>query len=538
MNDAKALSKIQNGVSSSIFPGIIGATTAKEAWETLQQEFQGDRKVITCKLQSLRREFENLKMKDSESMKDFSSKVVDNVNQMKTYGEKITDHTIVEKVLISLPEKYDDIVAIIVETKDLGTLSVQQLMGSLQSHEQRKLRHDNPSFESAFQSKLAFSSQQKFSRSSEFQKEPRQDGFKLRKHLTNREEDGQSQKGMTLNYSKPVCKICKRNNHTTSNCRFRGKPQCYNCKRFGHVEKNCKVKRDDQANFSEEKDCEGNLFFTSQTDTKESKNTWYLDSACSNHMSGNEKMFLDMDTTVMPKVRLGDGSLVEARGKGSISLGTQNGIEFIHDVLYVPNLEQNLPSVRQLIENGYHLYFANRCCKIYDRKDRNQVIAIVEMEEKRNFSIEFQCGTLAACKAKVMGESWLWHKRFCHLHFNALKMLQEKCMVKGLPAIDTISNPCEGCIMGKQHRLPFLKISSWRAKSPLELVHTDLCGRMKTPSFSEKMHFLLFVDDYSRMTWVYFLKEKSETFRVFKSFKALVEKQSGCYIKRIKSDRR
>ncbi|KAK3008970.1 hypothetical protein RJ639_015380 [Escallonia herrerae] len=98
--------------------------------------------------------------------------------------------------------------------------------------------------------------------------------------------------------------------------------------------------------------------------------------------------------------------------------------------------------------------------KLYDRKDKNQVIAIIEMEEKRNFPIEFQCGTLATCKAEVMGESWLWHKRFFHLHFNALKLLQEKCMVKGLSAIDTISSPYEGCIMGKQHRLPFPKRSS------------------------------------------------------------------------------
>ncbi|KAK2977637.1 hypothetical protein RJ640_002670 [Escallonia rubra] len=108
------------------------------------------------------------------------------------------------------------------------------------------------------------------------------------------------------------------------------------------------------------------------------------------------------------------------------------------------------------------------------------------MEEKRNFLIEFPCGTLVACKTEVMGKSWLWHKIFCHLHFNAMKLLQEKSTMKGLPAIDTISNPCEGCIMGKQHRLPFPKRSSWRAKSPLELVHTDICGRIKTPSFREQ----------------------------------------------------
>ena len=49
--------------------------------------------------------------------------------------------------------------------------------------------------------------------------------------------------------------------------------------------------------------------------------------------------------------------------------------------------------------------------------------------------------------------------------------------------------------------------------------------------------FLLFIDDYSRMSWVFFLKHKSETFENFKKFKALVEKQSGCSIKTLRSDR-
>ncbi|TXG60551.1 hypothetical protein EZV62_015124 [Acer yangbiense] len=77
--------------SPAIFPRIMDATKAKEAWEILQQEFQGSKKEIAIKLQNLKREFENLKMKDFESMKDYLSRVIDVVNHMKTYGENITD---------------------------------------------------------------------------------------------------------------------------------------------------------------------------------------------------------------------------------------------------------------------------------------------------------------------------------------------------------------------------------------------------------------------------------------------------------------
>ena len=60
---------------------------------------------------------------------------------------------------------------------------------------------------------------------------------------------------------------------------------------------------------------------------------------------------------------------------------------------------------------------------------------------------------------------------------------------------------------------------------------------MKTPSLGSQRYFLIFIDDFSRMTWVYFLKQKSEAFATFKKFKALVEKQKGCSIKTIRSDR-
>lgn len=78
---------------------------------------------------------------------------------------------------------------------------------------------------------------------------------------------------------------------------------------------------------------------------------------------------------------------------------------------------------------------------------------------------------------------------------------------------------------------------SWRAKSPLELVHVDICGDMQEPSLGKNLYFLTFIDDYSRHTWVYFLKQKSEAFACFKNFKVVVEKQSGYPIKTLRTDR-
>lgn len=108
-------------------------------------------------------------------------------------------------------------------------------------------------------------------------------------------------------------------------------------------------------------------------------------------------------------------------------------------------------------------------------------------------------------------------------------------MVIGLPRISKINKVCEGCIYGKMHRLSFQK-TAWRARAPLELVHSHIC-ESRTPSLNGSKYFLLFVDDYTRMLWVYFLKQKSEAFNSFIHFKALVENQSGSKIKTLWTDR-
>ncbi|KAK4382827.1 Retrovirus-related Pol polyprotein from transposon TNT 1-94 [Sesamum angolense] len=134
-------------------------------------------------------------------------------------------------------------------------------------------------------------------------------------------------------------------------------------------------------------------------------------------------------------------------------------------------------------------------------------------------------------------QSWLWHRRLGHFNFQGLKILHQKKMMTYLPQIQAVEGASEACLQGKQHKKPFPSGTSWRAKAVLELIHTDVCGPMRTPSHEQNRYFILFIDDYSRMTWVYFMREKSEVFKVFKKFKNLVEKQSGRSIKVLRSDR-
>ena len=124
----------------------------------------------------------------------------------------------------------------------------------------------------------------------------------------------------------------------------------------------------------------------------------------------------------------------------------------------------------------------------------------------------------------VLDDSWLWHKHFGHFNFQALRILSQRKMIKDLPSIEVIEDVCRACQLGKQHRQAFPSRRAWRAKDYLELVHTDVCGPMRTSSLDQSMYFILFIDDYTRMTWVYFPRERSKFFRIFHKFKNHVEK--------------
>ncbi|KAL0341480.1 UNVERIFIED_CONTAM: Retrovirus-related Pol polyprotein from transposon TNT 1-94 [Sesamum calycinum] len=470
--DSEALYYIQTAVADHIFPRISVATSAKEAWSILQKEYQGSAKVRIIKLQTLRRDFENMKMKDSETIDEYYTKVRELVNQLKAYGEDIPEKRVVEKLLISVTEKYDPIVTTIEETKDITTLTVTELVGSLEAYEKRRSRREENSLENAFQSKLNMRSQ----------------------NSNRKEENFKSTMEDKKKQNMRPCRICKRTNHLEKDCYFRGKPQCRNCKRFGHMEKDCRLKGNHQANCIEENNSSDQTFYTCNSVAETGEATWYIDSAASNHMTYNKGAFQTLDESFKTNVKLGDNHIVKVEGKGSVAINTKKGTRIINDVMYIPNLRTNLFSVGQMMEKGYTLHFGGDSCTIYDNKDKTLKIAEVRMKEHRCFPIHLQYMGRTAMKAQE-DQSWLWHRRLGHFNFQGLKILHQKKMMTDLPQIQAVEGACEACLQGKQHKKPFPSGTSWRAKAVLELIHTDVCGPMRTPS-----HEKTDISSYSSMT--------------------------------------
>ena len=100
-------------------------------------------------------------MKDKESVQDYLSRVSGVVQQMKAFGEKMSNEHVVGKVLRSLTSKYDHVVAAIEESKDMATYTFDELMGSLQAHEERLNRSSEKNEEKAFYGRDESSSKEK-----------------------------------------------------------------------------------------------------------------------------------------------------------------------------------------------------------------------------------------------------------------------------------------------------------------------------------------------------------------------------------------
>ena len=133
--DAKALFLIQQALDERVLVRITEAQTSKQAWDILKIEYQGSSKIIAVKLHTLRQELETVRMKNSESIQDYVSRVLAIVHQIRALGEVLTDQTVVAKIMRSLTTKFNHVVSSISEGNDLTMLTVDELGGSLQAHE-------------------------------------------------------------------------------------------------------------------------------------------------------------------------------------------------------------------------------------------------------------------------------------------------------------------------------------------------------------------------------------------------------------------
>ena len=221
------------------------------------------------------------------------------------------------------------------------------------------------------------------------------------------------------------------------------------------------------------------------------------------------------------EIKLGDGHILKATAQGTVKVTTvpvfgrdRSRRCSLNDVLFVPELAYNLLSVPKIVERGNQVYFSNSKCFIRDR--RKKLIAVGQKQDEL-YNVYTKSVHVNLVRDRIsshlLTKEDLWHYQYGHLNVKNLQMLARDNLVTDYDyAPSKEIQFCESCLEGKQHRNPFPNISANRAKEALELVHTDVCGKLNANSLSNSKDFLTFVD---ANVWLYVLKNKSDVFKKF-----------------------
>jgi hypothetical protein len=187
---------------------------------------------------------------------------------------------------------------------------------------------------------------------------------------------------------------------------------------------------------------------------------WCLDTGATHHMTGQQEFFTELDSDVRGFVQFGDASGVKIKGVGSVIFAAESGEHrLLTGVYYIPALRNSIISLRQLDENGLRVEIKDEIMRIWDRHRR--LLAKVTRGTNRLYVLNVQVAQPLCLAARRRHDAWQWHERFRHLHFEALKRLSAKGMVRGLPSFDHVEQFCDVCVLTKQRRLPFPQQSSF-----------------------------------------------------------------------------
>jgi hypothetical protein len=137
LRDLKVKNYLFQAIDRSILETILTRDTSRDIWEAMRRKYQGSTKVKRAQLQSLRREFEVLAMGEGETVNEYFSRTLAIANKMTAQGERMEQVMVVEKILRSMPAKFNYVVCSIEESNDVTTLSIDELQSSLLVHEQR-----------------------------------------------------------------------------------------------------------------------------------------------------------------------------------------------------------------------------------------------------------------------------------------------------------------------------------------------------------------------------------------------------------------
>lgn len=479
--DLTARSDLTLIISPGELRNIKNCTTSKDVWNTLNSIYAS--KGPARKATLLKKLILN-KMKDGDNVRNHLNEFTDTIDKLFQLDIVINDDLLSIMMLYSLSPSFENF-RVAIESRDTLPKPDQLKIKILEECEARS-KNVTSNSEDAFFSKH----------------------FKnnYKKNVVNHSEP-------KLNNYKPnsnrvYCKKCGRNNHSTDKCWAKTKVN--------------------ESSYKVEEFCLSSEKFKSET------NLWCLDSGSTSHMCKNKDVFTEvLHSSPGQSLRLASEkhtTLIE--GKGDVKVFKNNSVVNLLDTLYVPDLTSNLLSVNKITEKGFTVIFDQNKALVTNSENEVTLKAT-----KRNglYLVEFD----NVEKANLVTNNKIneWHTKLGHINEKDLKHALKNKTIDGLNfnSNETLGE-CEVCIQSKMTKLPFPKQNSPKDLDFLEIVHSDVCGPMKTKSPGGARYFVTFIDEKSRFCKIYFLKQKNEVLKYFKIYKNEVENFKNKKIKFLQTD--
>ncbi|KAG6590647.1 Gag-Pol polyprotein [Phytophthora cinnamomi] len=329
---------------------------------------------------------------------------------------------------------------------------------------------------------------------------------------------------------------------------------CHYCGEQGHwiakcpvrIRENAERQRPQRANVAQSEDDSGDFLFSvgGVAPTTKSNEVWLVDSGATQHMTSSKKFMRNYKKISPVDVHLADDGVVQAIGRGDIvmKMQTPRGVKkgVLTNVWHIPKLSRNLFSVGRFTKDVGPVTFESDGCFTETKGLKWKLGA---REGKGLFKLSMtpvtpdEANVASSKDRKGDTTSYLWHLRLGHIGHGGLDAIVKKGYGSGIDMTSVKQwELCDGCSLGKQTRVSYMKSSPNRAKQVLEVVHSDVCGPMQTSTFGGKRYFVTFIDDKSHFCVVYLMRNKSEVAAKFAEFVALAETQTGKRVKTLRSD--
>jgi hypothetical protein len=264
---------------------------------------------------------------------------------------------------------------------------------------------------------------------------------------------------------------------------------------------------------------------------------WYVDSGATDHITGElEKLSFRNKYHGGDHVHAADGSGMGIANVGHCTVCSPSGVFQLKNVLHVPQANKNLCSVNRFTKDN-HVYFEFHPTHFLIKEPKTRRTLRRGRCEGGLYPLHSTNKILESSNNQAYGatkpSSTLWHHRLGHASSRVVKQVLDQ---HKLPFIfdHNKDRVCDTCQQGKIHQLPYPKSMSVSA-GPMDLIFSDVWGPAPT-SIGNHNYYVSFIDDYSKFTWLFFIRHKSEVFACFHKFQSLVERQFGRKILAVQSD--